>query len=128
MHALFLAALVLSVIAAAECLGPRLVIYLGAMAGGLLGLVGWAFGLAVLARQRFGNKDAPGKWDIWPLWSSGFLLRVVMLGGMCWGFTHAYGANAEPALYSMAGVYLTTHLWETAWLYRALVKNEVKTG
>ena len=120
LQAAFGCALAAGVILAAEYLGPRQKVYAGALAGMLLGLLGWVSAVWLAVRFRAGAAPSSGRYDVWGIWVSGFLARLVCLGLLCWALQHYLGEAPEPALYTLAAVYLTLHFWETAWLYRRL--------
>ena len=124
--------LTMATVAAAECWGPREMIYCGAAGGGQLGLIGFLFAVRIASAHKKSSHQMLGRWDIWAVWLGGFLIRLILLGVLCWLFGSLYGSKFQPALNSMAAVYLTLHFWEIFWLFRIFTAqgsaNGVKHG
>ncbi|MCW8129898.1 MAG: hypothetical protein KIS92_06035 [Planctomycetota bacterium] len=125
------AAVLVAVLAAAalagEATGLRTPVYAGTAAGALIGLVGFGFAVAIARRnraERETGRKQPGKWDIWTLWGSGVLVRMVLLG-VCAGVLMAcLPDDWRTALLALASVYLPLMAVETWWLMSRIVDSK----
>lgn len=120
--------LAVATVVAGEATGKRIEIYAGALGGAVLGLVGILFGARIARKHQEAKARKDGRWDIWALWGSGMLLRLALLGifGLaCWKF---FGPNVQPAMLSLAVVYLVLLFWEAGMLYRILIDKDPPTG
>ncbi len=107
----------------AEGVGPRVEIYFGGLSGMMLGAVGILFSVLVWRRHCQAKNGKTGRWDIWTLWVSGFLVRIMLLTGLCWIFWRFFEGQVVAAGISMACVFLCLHFWDTFWLYRKFVSK-----
>ena len=120
--------LAVATVAAGEVFGNRTEIYAGALCGALLGLVGVIFGARIAKRHREAQTRKDGRWDVWALWGGGMLLRLALLGlfGLaCWKW---FGPDMQPAMLSLATVYLVLLFWEAGTLYRVLIDEDPNGG
>ena len=122
-------AILAGIVRVAEGVGPRGEIYAGAAAGAVLGAAGFASSLLVWTKQRRQQAmekeglTPPSRYDPLTWWLIGLLARGTLLALFSAGFWKVLGAQANAALYALAGVYLLLHLWDTTWLYRKFTRK-----
>ena len=108
--------------------GPRVEIYIGALAGFLLGTVGMGFNLLIWMRHSKASKAEVGeapqdKLDVFSLWGLGFLTRLFLLGALSlvgWAY---FEEDLAAVLLTMFAVYTGYLFWDAYWLYRKFTRQ-----
>ena len=95
-------------------------VYIGAAGGLLLGLVGFIFAIMILRNFTPDRAGPAPNGDIWGFWTAGMLVRLALLGPLCYLFSLIPELRLMPTLLSMTAVYLVLLFCESAWLCERL--------